>query len=297
MNDFTTRLIPGILYALIILGCLMFNSFSFLTLMLVFCIVIVIEYGKVIRKEYQDLQFISDSTKKNEKVKYGKVFLRTEFPILTCFFILLSFGIHSILNNYESSIWYELIILLFCLINSSILIYLVLNNKPLFNSNETKTWPLLGVTFSFLLIIYASLLYDYSNFKFFFLFYLLLIWGVDTFGYIIGIKFGKNKLFESLSPKKSIEGAVGALIFSVTYSILISFYLNISIIFCLATCLLICVLAIIGDLVQSKIKRELKIKDFGKWLPGHGGLYDRMDSLIFTFPFLYLIVKILLYVS
>ena len=155
MNDFTTRLIPGILYALIILGCLMFNSFSFLTLMLVFCIVIVIEYGKVIRKEYQDLQFISDSTKKNEKVKYGKVFLRTEFPILTCFFILLSFGIHSILNNYESSIWYELIILLFCLINSSILIYLVLNNKPLFNSNETKTWPLLGVTFSFLLIIYS----------------------------------------------------------------------------------------------------------------------------------------------
>ena len=297
MNDFITRLIPGILYALLILGCLIFNSFSFLILMLVFCVVIVFEYGKVIRKYNEHIQFISNSTKKNEKVKYGKLFLETEFPILTCFFILLSGGIYSILNNYESSIWYELIILLFCLINFSILIYLLLNNKPLFNNIKTKTWPLLGVTFSFLLIIYASLLYDYSNFKFFFLFYLFLIWGVDTFGYIIGVKFGKNKLFKSLSPKKSIEGAVGALIFSITYSILISFYLNISIIFCLATCLSICILAIIGDLAQSKIKRELKIKDFGKWLPGHGGLYDRMDSLIFTFPFLYLIVKILLYVS
>ena len=297
MNDFITRLIPGILYALLILGCLIFNSFSFLILMLVFCVVIVFEYGKVIRKYNEHIQFISNSTKKNEKVKYGKLFLETEFPILTCFFILLSGGIYSILNNYESSIWYELIILLFCLINFSILIYLLLNNKPLFNNIKTKTWPLLGVTFSFLLIIYASFLYDYSNFKFFFLFYLFLIWGVDTFGYIIGVKFGKNKLFKSLSPKKSIEGAIGALIFSITYSILISFYLNISIIFCLATCLSICILAIIGDLAQSKIKRELKIKDFGKWLPGHGGLYDRMDSLIFTFPFLYLIVKILLYVS
>ena len=297
MNNFLKRLIPGLLYALLILGCLSYNPFSFLTLMFIFCIVIIFEYGKVLRKDSGHLKFISISSEKNTNLKYRRIFLNTEFPILSCFFILFGFGISSILNNYESSIWYELIILLFCLINSLILIYLVLNNKPLFNSIKTKTWPLLGVTFSFLLIIYASLLYDYSNFKFFFLFYLLLIWGVDTFGYIIGVKFGKNKLFESLSPKKSIEGAVGALIFSIIYSILISFYLNISIIFCLATCLLICLLAIIGDLVQSKIKRELKVKDFGKWLPGHGGLYDRMDSLIFTFPFLYLIVKILLYVS
>ncbi len=297
MNNFLIRLIPGLLYALLILGCLAYNPFSFLTLMFIFCIVIIFEYGKVLRKDSEHLEFISISSKKNTNLKYGRIFLSTEFPILSCFFILFGFGISSILNNYESSNWFELIILLLSLVNSSILIYFTLNKKSLFSSKKIKTWPLVGIIFSFLLIIYSSILYDYSNYKFFFLYYLILIWGVDTVGYIVGVSFGKNKLFESVSPNKSIEGAVGSLFFSILYSIFISFNTDFSFVFCLILCVFICILAIFGDLAQSKIKRELNIKDFGKLLPGHGGLYDRLDSLIFTFPYLYLIIKISLYVS
>ena len=199
--------------------------------------------------------------------------------------------------NSKSSEWVESSILILSIIYFSFLIYFILTKKLLFSSNRSKTWPLIGVIFSFLLIIYSSLIYDYSEYKILFLLYLFLIWGVDTLGYIVGVKFGKTKLFESLSPKKSIEGAVGSLVFAILYSILVFYFTNLSFLFCFILCVSTCILAILGDLGQSKVKRELKIKDFGKLLPGHGGLYDRFDSILFSFPFIYLIIKISLYVS
>jgi len=202
-----------------------------------------------------------------------------------------------ILNKSKSSEWVESSILILSIIYFSFLIYFILTKKLLFSSNRSKTWPLIGVIFSFLLIIYSSLIYDYSEYKILFLLYLFLIWGVDTLGYIVGVKFGKTKLFESLSPKKSIEGAVGSLVFAILYSILVFYLTNLSFLFCFILCVSTCILAILGDLGQSKVKRELKIKDFGKLLPGHGGLYDRFDSILFSFPFIYLIIKISLYVS
>ena len=160
MNDFLTRLIPGILYALLILGCLTYSQFSFVILMFIFCVIIIFEYGKVLRKDSEHSELISILSIKYKQAKYGHVFLNTEFPILSCFFILSGFGIYSILNNYESSSFYELIILFFSIVISSILIYFILNNKSLFNSKKIKTWPLTGIISSFLLIIYSSISHD-----------------------------------------------------------------------------------------------------------------------------------------
>ena len=99
----------------------------------------------------------------------------------------------------------------------------VFKGKELFSDKRfMKTWPLTGIVGSFLLIIYSSLIYDYTQFKSLFLCYLVLIWGVDSVGYFIGNNFGKNKLYESLSPNKTIEGAVGSIIFSIAYSFIIS---------------------------------------------------------------------------
>ena len=293
MNDFLTRLIPGFIYMLLILVSLFYGPYSFIIMMSICSTIIIFEYGRVLRKDVEHIKFIS--TKKQPK--FGFIFFNTEFTPLFSFLILFFFGITMILNRSKSSEWVESSILILSIIYFSFLIYFILTKKLLFSSNRSKTWPLIGVIFSFLLIIYSSLIYDYSEYKILFLLYLFLIWGVDTLGYIVGVKFGKTKLFESLSPKKSIEGAVGSLVFAILYSILVFYFTNLSFLFCFILCVSTCILAILGDLGQSKVKRELKIKDFGKLLPGHGGLYDRFDSILFSFPFIYLIIKISLYVS
>ena len=293
MNDFLTRLIPGFIYMLLILVSLFYGPYSFIIMMSICSTIIIFEYGRVLRKDDEHIKFIS--TKKQPK--FGFIFFNTEFTPLSSFLILFFFGIVMILNKSKSSEWVESSILILSIIYFSFLIYFILTKKLLFSSNRSKTWPLIGVIFSFLLIIYSSLIYDYSEYKILFLLYLFLIWGVDTLGYIVGVKFGKTKLFESLSPKKSIEGAVGSLVFAILYSILVFYFTNLSFLFCFILCVSTCILAILGDLGQSKVKRELKIKDFGKLLPGHGGLYDRFDSILFSFPFIYLIIKISLYVS
>ena len=129
--------------------------------------------------------------------------------------------------------------------------------------------------------------------------FLSLIWISDSAAYVFGVSFGKRPLLKSVSPKKSIEGFIGGVIFSILLSIIFSFYININ--FSLTQWLIIAVvtsvLGTLGDLVQSQFKREAGVKDSGKWLPGHGGLYDRMDSIIFASPFIYLLIKIFEYVS
>ena len=122
--------------------------------------------------------------------------------------------------------------------------------------------------------------------------YLVLIWGIDSAGYFIGLKFGKKKLYESVSPKKTIEGVYGSIIFTLIFGFYLSQLYKIETLIAIASSFFICFFAITGDLIQSKIKRQLKVKDFGTWIKGHGGLFDRLDSIIFSFPFFLLIIII-----
>ena len=297
MNDFLTRLIPGISYALLLLGSLHYNKFLFISLMFCFCLIIIIEYGSVLKNDKDHLRVVQE---KNRGIKINKknLFFYTEFTPLSFLISLFILGIIGTSNSSILNGYFQYGIFSIVLINSLMMIESVFKGKELFSNRRfMKTWPLIGVVGSFLLIIYTSLIYDYSQFKLFFLYYLILIWGVDSVGYFVGNNFGKNKLYASLSPNKTIEGAVGSIIFSVIYGFIISSYSNLDILFSIVVCLVTASLAIFGDLVQSKIKRELDIKDFGNLLRGHGGLYDRLDSVIFSFPFIYLILIIQIYVS
>jgi phosphatidate cytidylyltransferase len=133
----------------------------------------------------------------------------------------------------------------------------------------------------------------------------IIIWTNDTFAYIVGKSIGKNKLLERISPKKTIEGFIGGIIFAIIAGLLISKYFiqpvenfkNKSALIWMITALLIGVFGTIGDLIESKFKRIAGVKDSGKIMPGHGGILDRLDSVIFVAPFIYLFYQILYYVS
>ena len=126
----------------------------------------------------------------------------------------------------------------------------------------------------------------------------VLIWCNDTFAYIIGKSLGKNKLLERVSPKKTIEGFFGGLIGAVIASFIIFNLLNIyTLPVWISLAVIISVCGSIGDLVQSNYKRQAGVKDSGNLMPGHGGLYDRLDSAIYASPFIYAFLQLITYVS
>ncbi len=126
----------------------------------------------------------------------------------------------------------------------------------------------------------------------------ILIWSNDTFAYVIGKSFGRRKLMERVSPKKTIEGFIGGIVGAIVASfILFKFigYFNLNIWITLA--FIASVFGTIGDLIQSKFKRQAGVKDSGMLIPGHGGFYDRLDSIIYTSPFIFALLEIIEYVS
>ena len=129
----------------------------------------------------------------------------------------------------------------------------------------------------------------------------LLIWTNDTFAYLVGKSIGKHKLLERISPKKTIEGFVGGLVFTILAAYLYSKYFihaeNTVILNWTIIATIVGIIGTIGDLIESKFKRIAGVKDSGKIMPGHGGILDRLDSVIFVAPFVLLFFKILYYVS
>jgi phosphatidate cytidylyltransferase len=120
-----------------------------------------------------------------------------------------------------------------------------------------------------------------------------LTWCYDTGAFFIGSKFGKHKIFPAISPGKTLEGALGGIAFSIIGSLiarwLVASYLDIFQAIGLA--LISSVVGQLGDLVESMIKRDVKIKDASATIPGHGGALDRFDSLLFTAPLIYYFFK------
>ncbi len=118
--------------------------------------------------------------------------------------------------------------------------------------------------------------------------FFFLNWLNDTGAYIIGMPFGKHKLFKRISPKKSWEGFIGGALFCIVTAILLArFFPVLQLRDWLAMAFIVVVFATLGDLVESMLKRYLGLKDSGGILPGHGGLLDRFDGVIFSAPIVY----------
>ncbi len=118
----------------------------------------------------------------------------------------------------------------------------------------------------------------------------ILIWVNDSLSYLIGRKWGKNKIAISISPKKSIEGYIGGLLFCILIGIFLykiwkdKYWLFFS--------LIVSIFGSIGDLIESTIKRSYGVKNSSIWFPGHGGFLDRLDSFIFVIPIIFMILFI-----
>jgi phosphatidate cytidylyltransferase len=118
---------------------------------------------------------------------------------------------------------------------------------------------------------------------------LLIIWASDTFAYLIGSWLGRTKLLPRISPKKSVEGALGGLVFAIIVGVLLNQWLALgSLTKQIFLAVFVWFFGMIGDLVESHLKRTHGLKDSGKLLPGHGGFLDRFDAFVYLLPFVLL---------
>lgn len=140
-----------------------------------------------------------------------------------------------------------------------------------------------------------TLLRDLQHGLYIFLLSFLIPWMSDSFAYFTGVFCGKHKLIPAVSPHKTVEGAVGGVLgaglTTCLYGLIVSKIVSVTpnYLFLFVTGLFVAALSQIGDLVASLIKRQYGVKDYGKLLPGHGGIMDRFDSILITAPYLYLL--------
>ncbi len=118
---------------------------------------------------------------------------------------------------------------------------------------------------------------------------LFIIWATDSGAYFIGKAMGKNKLWPEISPNKTVEGSLGGVVCAVAVAVLFVAFADIkaSLLTLIGVTIVLSVFGQIGDLAQSAFKRHFNVKDSGKILPGHGGILDRFDSLLFVWPLLH----------
>ncbi|MFQ5901202.1 MAG: phosphatidate cytidylyltransferase [Thermodesulfobacteriota bacterium] len=165
----------------------------------------------------------------------------------------------------------------------------------LFDPNELSTviprlgFGIFGIVYIGLLLSYLLMIRSLDQGVMIILFLLAMVWSNDTMAYYVGKGMGKKKLFPRVSPNKTVEGAAGGLTGGFLISILFKIFLFDAIAYAdlLILPLLVGVVSQLGDLFESIIKRGAGVKDTGALLPGHGGMLDRIDSLLFAAPFLY----------
>ena len=208
---------------------------------------------------------------------------KKEFPImlkLVAYLMVLSFCMNNI-DSIEFTIQFDYRVMAFIIF---------LFTTPIVFINDTKKYNLNDALFLIGSILFIGLSFNLiiiiRNFNLNYIIYLLLITTItDTFALITGMLVGRHKLCPKISPKKTIEGLIGGVFMGTFVST--SFYFtiinsSISLVFLIFITLLLCLVGQLGDLVFSSIKRYYDVKDFSNLIPGHGGVLDRFDSLVFV---------------
>lgn len=296
MNETLKRAISGSIYIILLLTSILYSTESFFVLFGLFLIITIYEFCNLVQipKVFPVVFGI---------LFYAAITIVSNYNQITNKTLneLLNVDINLSVNTKQL----DLILLVASLVVSIKCILFLFYDSIQKISTSSKYLYLFGyIILPFIFITKISFgIIDYNPKIIIGLF--ILVWTNDTFAYIVGKSIGKHKLFERISPKKTIEGFFGGIFFSIFAGYLISKYYikatsqfsNKSILIWIIIAILVGVMGTIGDLIESKFKRIAGVKDSGKIMPGHGGILDRLDSVIFVAPFVYLFYKILYYVS
>ena len=159
-------------------------------------------------------------------------------------------------------------------------------------------YTFIGIFYVVFFMMFVALIDGMNNGKILIWYAIIAAWGTDIFAYVVGMAIGKHK-YTAVSPKKSIEGCIGgtlgAIILMLIYTYVVNKYfgMNYSYTFIAGIGIILSLVGQIGDLAASSIKRYVDIKDYSNLIPGHGGMLDRIDSLIFLAPFAYALFTLL----
>ncbi len=262
MSNFTKRLLTSIVFVSVLLGAIVYGPLSFVLLFGIINFLGLREYYQLSGKETQGI--------------------RNLYATLLGTFI---YGLFSlVLMNEAKMEWLLLIVPAFF---SFFMIELFSKSKqPYLNiGNLLLGIFYVSVPFSLLSAIAFSG-GEYSEKIILGIFFIL--WASDTGAYLIGSKFGKHRLFERISPKKSWEGTIGGFFSALLLAWILSiYYSELETSSWMVLAFIIVVAGNLGDLSESQLKRSLNVKDSGSLLPGHGGILDRFDALLIAVPFVY----------
>lgn len=296
MNETLKRGISGAIYIALLLSSILFSTESFIILFGIFLIIATYEFCNLIQlNKIFPLFFVALFYTSISLVSFYKTETENYINRIQNKNIKIDLDIDQV----------NIILLIITLIVSIKCIVFLFDDTAQSLSKLSKYVYLLGyILLPFVFITKISFgINDYNPKIIIGLF--ILIWTNDTFAYLVGKSIGKHKLLERISPKKTIEGFIGGVVFSVFTGFLISkLYIKASpsfsgksILIWTSIALIVGIFGTIGDLIESKFKRIAGIKDSGKIMPGHGGILDRLDSVIFVAPIVYLFYQLLPYVS
>ena len=274
-NNFIIRAITGILFVAVIIGCILWNPLAFGCLFVIISALTIREFGHLVNRL--------------EGVSINKTITALGGAYL--FLAFMSFCIGA----YDSKVFIPYVLLI---------LYLLISELYLKKQNPVYNWAFsmfsqlyIALPFAMLNVLafqYDPMIDDVSYNPILPLAVFIFLWLNDSGAYCVGSLFGKHRLFERISPKKSWEGSIGGGIVCIAISFVFAhFFPFMNIIEWIGLAIVIVVFGTWGDLTESLLKRQLNIKDSGTILPGHGGMLDRFDSSLMAIPaaaaYLYLI--------